>query len=466
MAPTGIKTTQSVAEKWLNDRAKHITIVKWGGKAKLKSVFLDNRFDKQFFLLFSTVKTKISKNKDYIFTRTMEEIVELREKTCLRKHGTKNPSSSPLINEKKRQTCLKNSGYENPLLNPSARQKGINTMIEKYGVKHMSHIPGMQEKIMTSKAVKGITYFVDGKTLKEIAYDTQRAYSTLQQHYKNYGEEYIVNYLPDRSSLEQRMKEMLTSMSCSFLERQKLGRYVPDFLLTENQLVIECDGLYWHSDSRKIDSSYHVKKQTEYKLFGMRSLFFRENEILEKPDIVAGIVKNKLGTSSKIYARKLSITKLEKQKAKEYFKNNHLAGCGSGDTYALSENGVVYLACQVKWKNRKDNIMEISRLCSKNTYSVIGGFSRLIKHIINIHNPSLMTIDIDKRYEDGTFLKSMGWTKAQEQKSFSWTNHRKVLRRSKYPGNSGYKHGFHKLWDCGHVKWKLALDARICPKPA
>lgn len=48
------------------------------------------------------------------------------------------------------------------------------------------------------------------------------------------------------SSLEERMRKILIKFKIRFLQEYKIGRFHADFLIPELNLVLECDGEYWH----------------------------------------------------------------------------------------------------------------------------------------------------------------------------------------------------------------------------
>jgi|SaaInlStandDraft_6_1057023.scaffolds.fasta_scaffold19639_2 very-short-patch-repair endonuclease len=48
------------------------------------------------------------------------------------------------------------------------------------------------------------------------------------------------------SSLEEKVRKYLELHRISFIQEKKFGRYHADFFLEDRNLVIECDGEYWH----------------------------------------------------------------------------------------------------------------------------------------------------------------------------------------------------------------------------
>lgn len=48
------------------------------------------------------------------------------------------------------------------------------------------------------------------------------------------------------SSLEEKVRKYLELRNINFVQEKKFGRYHADFFLEDRNLVIECDGKYWH----------------------------------------------------------------------------------------------------------------------------------------------------------------------------------------------------------------------------
>lgn len=49
------------------------------------------------------------------------------------------------------------------------------------------------------------------------------------------------------TSIERSVRKLLESMSVEFAQEKKMGTFVCDFVIKASRLVIECDGVYWHS---------------------------------------------------------------------------------------------------------------------------------------------------------------------------------------------------------------------------
>lgn len=66
----------------------------------------------------------------------MKKIVEKREKTCLKKYGTRSSLQSKEVKDKAKKTLLKNYGIEHPFHSEKILEKVKKTLVKKYGVDH------------------------------------------------------------------------------------------------------------------------------------------------------------------------------------------------------------------------------------------------------------------------------------------------------------------------------------------
>ena len=87
------------------------------------------------------------------------------------------------------------------------------------------------------------------------------------------------------------------------------------------------------------------------------------------------------------------------------------------------------------------------------TYSIPGGFSKLLKAFELEHSPESIITFIDKRYGSGEYLANLDFSFKSCYKSFKWTDNQSTFHRMKFPSNTGYEHGMNKIWDCGQAKW-------------
>jgi very-short-patch-repair endonuclease len=472
---------------WLKKNAPHIKIKKWGGAKSKKSIFVDTNRDKEFERTFFDLQTKLKRDPNVFFDITPEEKMEKIKDTNLKnigreflfsgpegseiaksgmieRYGESNPALVPESLEKKKQTNMVKYGHENPASSDSVKEKIAATNVSKYGASSPLNNSEIKSEIRERKIASGTIATVYGSTLKEYAEDLGVHYSGLNRHYRTFGQEFVKNFCPDHSSIEQVIASILQRADVQFEWNKyiggKVGEYRPDFLVPSHRLVIECDGLYWHSEDvlagRGIDGrKYHLQKKEFFRGQGLTPLFFREDEIRDKTKIVESIILNKLGQSKKIYARKCKVVEVSRGDSKEFFEQNHLMGDGSGKCIGLQSEGELVSCLSFKFKSKKDKEIEISRFCNISGTTVIGGFSKCISKILQTEHISKIVSFVDERYGDGSSLQKLGWKMISCHPSFKWTNNKKTFHRMKWPGNSGYEHSMKKIWDCGQSKWEF-----------
>jgi very-short-patch-repair endonuclease len=85
------------------------------------------------------------------------------------------------------------------------------------------------------------------------------------------------NQFKGETSIEILVKDALKNKSVDFKQEVRIGKYYVDFLLLSRQIVIECDGDYWHA---KPSSKKRDKRKDEFlELKGYFVYRFSEREI-------------------------------------------------------------------------------------------------------------------------------------------------------------------------------------------
>lgn len=390
-----------------------------------------------------------------------------REEISLKLYGVKNSAQRQEVRDilsqkttfgtnefekKKRKTMVKKYGVENPMHSDSIKEKHKNVIMNKYGVDNVMKIPSVSKKAFENatktKIDRGIINNHKGKTFPKIASEIGVSRSHFLKNTKEHGIESALKLEPHRSSLEIIFREWCISEGIEFSEQVKIGNKIADFVIGD--VVVELDGLYWHSEIN-LEKNYHKNKMSHYKESGYRPLFFRENEIRDKFDIVTSIVKNAINKSSKIFARKCEARQVCKKEAKIFLRDNHLMGMGRGDSFGLYYNDIlVSLLCVSRIRGEN---YDISRFCHKIGVSVTGGFSKLLKYFEKVKSPLSTRTFIDLRYGNGEYLTKFGFKEESCNLSFKWTDGENIFNRMVYPGALGYEYGMCKIWDCGQRKY-------------
>lgn len=360
------------------------------------------------------------------------------------------------VQQKRMETCLKKYGVEYPLQNEEIKDQVKKNQIKSGSIKHI---------------------LSDGETVYQFAERKGINASQAYLIYKAYGEEGLLSYYenyqgPSKSTLEHAFEKMLESEQF-FIERynrfpSKL-KYKPDYkiLFNNTSFFINVDGLYYHAE-HKTEKSYHFKMREAF-ANNQQTLFqFREDEIREKPEIIKSIVRNYFGIySEKIFARKCTIKKVSSKDSNIFWTENHLMGPIVAPTFGLYYQDKLVMAISVK---RKKDGIDIARLCSQKNTLVLGGFSKLIKHIEKLYEPKFIQSFVDLRYATGHSYAKQGYQLESITLGFHWTDFRNTFNRLKCRAKMDSRNltqaeqakefGWVKIYDAGQAKYIKHLTTK------
>lgn len=404
--------------------------------------------------------TRVSQEKYGVDNPFMaEEVKQKSKQTMLEKYGVEHPMQSSELVSRSLKTVREKYGTDNVAQNHEVKEKIKQTNLSRYGVENPMQNKDVVQKMIDTRIEQGDIYVYQGKRMSELADDLGRPYSTLVMQIRTYGPEKALKMKnKNKSMLEQIMESYLKDIGVNYICQFRVENRIADFFLPDHNLIIECDGLYWHSEAVIKDKYYHKNKLELYNKHRYRALFFREDEIRDKFHIVKSIICNAIGQNERrIYARRCTAEELMSDDAAQFMEAYHLMGKGSGRTFALIYKDEIVSALRIR-KSHKPNFHEISRYCCVPHTTIVGGFSKLLKFAHNtMFFPAILTF-IDRRYGVGDYLPKLGFNMMGDSPSFKWTDGEKSFHRMSFPGNSGYSKGMVKLWDCGQARFEMVYN--------
>ena len=256
----------------------------------------------------------------------------------------------------------------------------------------------------------------------------------------------------------------------------KLNNCEFDILCNRENLAIEFNGLYWHSDKFK-NKDYHLNKTVIAKENGFHLIHIFEDEWLFKKEIVKSRLLNLIGkTPNKIYARKCEIKEISSKDSVKFLEENHIQGnVNSKIRIGLFYNDelVSLMTFGSLRKNlgqdSKEGVFELVRFCNKLNTNVIGGASKLLKYFERNYNPKEIISYADRRWSKGNLYEQLGFEFIHNsQPNYFYVNKLSRENRFKYRKSELVKQGFDKnktekqimkeigynrIYDCGALKF-------------
>lgn len=399
------------------------------------------------------------------------------KQTNLEKYGVEESLSSNIIHEKRRQTNLNRYGVEEVTSLKEFHEKVKQTNQTNYKNKILSE----------NKNVIDVNF-----TNRTIIYKCNKCNNISELSFYFYYQRYTLGNLDpclicnprySQSSFENEVINFLKSINITNIiqnDRNIINPLELDIVLPDYNIAIEVNGIYWHSELQKGDINYHKNKYLKCKDKEIKLIQIWEDDWKNKQDIVKSRLKNILNKIEyKIYARKCNIKKLTNKEYKIFLENNHLQGyIPSQYKYGLFYNGELVSAMGIG-KTRKslgyklNKNYELLRFCSKINYNVIGGISKLFKHIINLYDITYVISYANLEWGDGEVYSKLGmkfekYTKVGyyyvinniREHRYNWTKHRLIqlgYDKNKSEHDIMLELGYYRCYNAGNSKWIYSL---------
>jgi hypothetical protein len=244
-----------------------------------------------------------------------------------------------------------------------------------------------------------------------------------------------------------------------------------DIYFPAEKLAIEVNGIYWHS---KYDERYHREKFDACQATGIRLLMITDCDWQDKRDLVLAMIRHRLGISARrVYARQCRVVTLTKKEGADFFNTHHISGnSAAGEYHGLVYEGDIVGAISCSPRNRfnkNESAVEIIRLAFSD--SVVGGASRLIKHLRKKYKKPIISY-ADLRYGTGEVYKAAGMSlvkltdpgywyfiNGKRYHRLSWTK-KKLVGMGYEKNKTEYQIMTEDLkalryYDCGHALFRL-----------
>lgn len=443
-----------------------------------------------------------------------EEVRAKREDTCLKKYGVKHTAQAEQTKETSRKTHAKKYknghamrdpevmakrekvftqkyGVPNPRQNENVKARAKQTCLEKYGVpnaaqRHIQHIDLWHD----DEYIKN-TFLNENGTIR---YKEMMAFfgcehtSGIRDRLQRLGIPYkpYTGYSAFEDEIELFLKQSIPGIIIQRNNRTTIKPYEIDVYLPEYNVGIEFHGLIWHSFGSQPNNAYlettnKHKHKTKADIAANKSItllqiFENEWHVPIQQRIWKSVILSKLNKTHRIYARKCTIQNVTHKQSTAFLRDNHLQQnmVGAKTRIALLHNGRIVSLMTFGKSRFAKNEYELLRFCNLQNTTVVGAFSRLLKHFIKIHGRSMIVSYANRRWSNGAVYKHNGFVEQHtadpgyyylHQSDTTRVYHRIVFQKHKLKKllktydaaltetENMYANGYRKIYDAGQIKY-------------
>lgn len=284
----------------------------------------------------------------------------------------------------------------------------------------------------------------------------------------------VCSILGGTSRGEQEVFEFLKKNNLNVTQRKRkiIDRLELDMYLPDLNFAIEYNGIYWHTEGKGKDKTYHYNKWLNCKNLGIQLIHIWEDEWVNNEELVKKMLLHKLGVNNdkRIYARKTSVKQIETHEARDFFTINHIQGFASASYYFSLVDDNNAICAVIALKKEPSGYLNIIRYATSS--SVIGGFTKLMKYIEKTLVPIGFITFSDNCVSDGKLYENNGFIVDKEldpdyryvvgmkrEHKFGYRLKR-FMDDPKLQWEEGLTekelaqlNGIERIWDAGKVRW-------------
>lgn len=287
-----------------------------------------------------------------------------------------------------------------------------------------------------------------------------------------------------KSKAEKEIIKIISETGFDVINNDKkiLGGIEVDIVIPELKICFEYNGLYYHRETMGKDKNYHLNKQKKLGNIGYQLYHIFEDEWIHNKELCISKIKHIIGKNDVpiIYARKLTIKKIDNVTTNEFLFVNHMLGEVNGITYSIGgfyNDELIYVMTFTKIK---DNIWNLTRSCSNIKYRIPGGFSKLLHFFKKEKDPDEIISFAEKRWtpnsENSVYIRNgfvldkvlkpdytyVNFKLFRDKRIHKFNCRKKILL--KRHGDSLINNsmsesemtlilGYDKIWDCGLYRY-------------
>lgn len=442
-------------------------------------------------------------------TLAKQESNEARKKTCNQRYGGDSPNADPDVRAQTAATNLERYGHANPFGGEVIREKIKSVNLERYGVENLFHDPERAARIGAAVSARAQAKWSEEarvalstrETMLDYMKTSGRKTAPLLMSGLKVSDDAIYRRLTEfdlwgeldtsyhTSAWEREVGDTIRSWgvpvekATGILENPtKRGRDI-DWFSPSHQVGVECNGSLNHSEARRKDNQYHLKKTkaAEGKGIFLYHLFSYEWANPRQRPIVESQLRNRFGlVDRRIGARSCEVMDVSPRDSSAFLEENHLQGrVGAKVRLGLLHEGelVALMTFSSPRQQKKDFPVEweLARYAVKKGVAVQGGANRLFSSFVRQHQPQSVVSYSDMAKTTGEMYSRLGFDLKNETAPdyVWWKGEKNVLLRydcmayklkDKYkddlPGietmsESQIMHtlGYQRIYGCGNKVW-------------
>lgn len=202
------------------------------------------------------------------------------------------------------------------------------------------------------------------------------------------------------SKAEIQLQEYAKLINVPCIPHYRIGYNELDLYLPDNDLGIEFDGLYYHSEiSAGRTEKYHLNKTNIVENAGDRLIHIFEDEWGKSPEIVKSMISDYCNIYTTIIQSQFCvISECTEELAENFLNDNHIFGhCKSDHYIILLTNSNIVEIIGISYDNTS-NIHILDRYCTKLFTNVIGGLDLILIYAASVYNIEKLIHYVDRRY--------------------------------------------------------------------
>ena len=394
------------------------------------------------------------------------------EKTNEAKYGGSTPFHNKEIQRQAKETQKENWGVDNISRHPDIKKKKEETCLKNYGVANPSQSEEICDKKEETLVSNNNMFRYKNKTAKDWAEEIDISHSYVTEIVRKFGAEVLDEYKKFEYKTEKIIKIILASLNIPdslIIHNKPLVGYSgflkiqPDFhIKSPHNIVIEMDGLYFHSSTYERDPKnvdYHISRRKQYDREYKNYLFFRDNEIYNKKHILNNLISNKLLFNKPVDLFECEIKPIDQNLGSNFMENNYLLNSKS-DKYIGIYLKDELIGC-ISYILHKDTLT-ITDICEKIgfyfieidlTYYCLAHF---LKQNFTLNKVQLLH---NHRLGNGKNFIDINCEIIKEFINYEWTNFKKVLSKKDFLKISKEDQSkYTKIFDYGNTLYSLPVN--------